>query len=290
MKHMDFRTLQLFQHLAISLHFGKTANALFVSPSTLSRAIQRLEEEAGATLFLRDNRKVSLTLAGEKLLAFSQQTLSQWHSLRADLDQLNPMLSGEIKLFCSVTASQSHLPSVLNQFRQQHPYVEVKLSTGDHGLSVAKVMQQETDVAIAIHTPDMPKEIAFFPIDTIPLLLIAPKESQLNSLDDVDWRHHAVVLPESGPSKRIVHHWFSEMGLKPRVYATVGGNEAIVSMVALGCGLGIVPKVVIDNSVVANKISRIAIKNIEPYRLGLCCLISRLDEPLINAWMAQSKD
>lgn len=290
MKHMDFRTLQLFQHLATSLHFGKTANAMFVSPSTLSRAIQRLEEEAGATLFIRDNRKVSLTLAGEKLLAFSRQTLSQWHSLRADLDQLNPMLSGEIKLFCSVTASQSHLPSVLNQFREQHPQVEVKLSTGDHGLSVAKVMQQETDVAIAIQTPDMPKEIAFFPTDTIPLLLIAPKESQLNSLDDVDWRQHAVVLPESGPSKRIVHHWFSEMGLKPRVYATVGGNEAIVSMVALGCGLGIVPKVVIDNSVVANKISRIAIKNIEPYRLGLCCLKSRLDEPLIGAWMAQSKE
>ncbi len=290
MKRMDFRALQLFQHLASSLHFGKTANAMFVSPSTLSRAIQRLEDETRATLFIRDNRTVKLTPAGEKLLSFSQQMLSQWHSLRAELDQMNPMLSGEIKLFCSVTASQSHLPWVLNLFREKHPQVEVKLSTGDHGLSVNKVMQQDTDVAIAIHTPDMPKEIAFLPIDTIPLLLIAPKDSNLNTLEEVDWRNHSVVLPESGPSKRIVHHWFSEMGLKPRVYATVGGNEAIVSMVALGCGLGIVPKVVIDNSVVANKINRIAIKNIEPYKLGLCCLKSRLDEPLISAWMTQSHD
>ncbi len=290
MKRMDFRALQLFQHLASSLHFGKTANAMFVSPSTLSRAIQRLEDETRATLFIRDNRTVKLTPAGEKLLSFSQQMLSQWHSLRAELDQMNPMLSGEIKLFCSVTASQSHLPWVLNLFREKHPQVEVKLSTGDHGLSVNKVMQQDTDVAIAIHTPDMPKEIAFLPIDTIPLLLIAPKDSNLNTLEEVDWRNHSVVLPESGPSKRIVHHWFSEMGLKPRVYATVGGNEAIVSMVALGCGLGIVPKVVIDNSMVANKINRIAIKNIEPYKLGLCCLKSRLDEPLISAWMTQSHD
>lgn len=290
MKRMDFRALQLFQHLASSLHFGKTANAMFVSPSTLSRAIQRLEDETRATLFIRDNRTVKLTPAGEKLLSFSQQMLSQWHSLRAELDQMNPMLSGEIKLFCSVTASQSHLPWVLNLFREKHPQVEVKLSTGDHGLSVNKVMQQDTDVAIAIHTPDMPKEIAFLPIDTIPLLLIAPKDSNLNTLEEVDWRNHSVVLPESGPSKRIVHHWFSEMGLKPRVYATVGGNEAIVSMVALGCGLGIVPKVVIDNSVVANKINRITIKNIEPYKLGLCCLKSRLDEPLISAWMTQSHD
>jgi LysR family positive regulator for ilvC len=289
MKRMDFRTLQLFQHLSTSLHFGKTASAMFVSPSTLSRAIQRLEEDCGATLFLRDNRTVKLTLAGEKLMYFSQQTLSQWHSLKAEFDQLNPMLSGEIKLFCSVTASHSHLPAILNQFRQKHPNVEVKLTTGDHALSVNKVLRQEADVAIAIYTPDMPKEIAFYPIDTIPLLLIAPKDSQLNNLEQVDWREHAVILPESGPSKRIVHHWFSEMGLKPRVYATVGGNEAIVSMVALGCGLGIVPQVVIDNSIAANKVNRIAISNIEPYQLGLCCLANRANEALIRAWVDQAK-
>lgn len=286
---MDLRTLQLFQHLATSLHFGKTAAAMYVSPSTLSRAIQRLEDDCGATLFIRDNRSVKLTLAGEKLAHFSHSTLQEWHRLKAEFDQLNPMLSGEIRLFCSVTASHSHLPSMLNLFRQQHPNVEVKLTTGDHSLSLQKVLHQETDIGIAIFTPDMPKDIAFFPIDTIPLLLIAPKDTQLSTLDQVDWRKHAVVLPESGPSKRIVHHWFSEMGIRPRVYATVGGNEAIVSMVALGCGLGIVPQVVVDNSVVANKINRIAIDNIEPYKLGLCCLASRVSEPLISAWVEQAK-
>ena len=41
---MDIRLLTLFHHLANTLHFGKTAAACYVSPSTLSRAIQRLEE------------------------------------------------------------------------------------------------------------------------------------------------------------------------------------------------------------------------------------------------------
>jgi len=57
---MDFRSLQLFNHLATSLHFGITAEAMYVSPSTLSRVIQRLEDELGCTLFKRDNRKVAL--------------------------------------------------------------------------------------------------------------------------------------------------------------------------------------------------------------------------------------
>ena len=62
---MDLRNLELFLHLADSLHFGKSADAMAVSPSTLSRAIQRLEQKTGCVLFERDNRSVRLTPAGE---------------------------------------------------------------------------------------------------------------------------------------------------------------------------------------------------------------------------------
>ena len=121
------------------------------------------------------------------------------------------------------------------------------------------------------------------------MYLIAPKDSQLYSLEQVDWRQHSMVLPESGPSKRIVHHWLAEKGIRPRVYASVGGNEAIVSMVALGCGVGIVPQVVLDNSVASKKVNRIAIDGIESYQLGLCCLKKRHNEPVIKALFEQAK-
>lgn len=64
---MDIQELRLFLHLAESCHFGKTAAAMYISPSTLSRQIQRLEESLGHPLFLRDNRTVQLTAAGEQL-------------------------------------------------------------------------------------------------------------------------------------------------------------------------------------------------------------------------------
>lgn len=284
---MDLRALQLFQNLASTLHFGKSANVMHVSPSTLSRAIQRLEEECGAALFRRDNRTVELTQAGRIMQGYAAQTLEGWHKLKSEFDQLNPVLKGELRVFCSVTASQSHLPALLDQFRPQHPQVEFKLITGDHGTSFQKLIDQEVDAAIAIKTPDMPAELAFFPIDTVPLLLIAPLEANLSKIEEVDWAAHSVVLPDSGPSKRIVHHWLTEIGIRPRVYATVGGNEAIVSMVALGCGLGIVPKAVLDNSTAAKRVSAIKINNIEPYNIGLSCLKSRVNEPLIVAFIAQ---
>ena len=284
---MDIRALQLFQHLASSLHFSKTAEALYVSPSTLSRSIQRLEDECGSALFVRDNRSVRLTSAGQRMLEFSQSVLNDWQALKNELDQHNQLLRGELSLYCSVTASQSYLPVLLDRFRHQHPQVEIHLTTGDHALSASRLIEQKSDVAISIHTPDFPQELAFYPLDRIPLLLIAPKESQLTSLHQVDWTSHSMILPDSGPSKRIVHHWLAEQGIRPKVYATVGGNEAIVSMVALGCGLGIVPQVVLDNSVVSNKVNRIELSNIEAYQLGLCCLKKRQHEPAIAAMVEQ---
>ncbi len=71
---MDLRDLKTFLHLAESRHFGRSARAMHVSPSTLSRQIQRLEEDLGQPLFVRDNRTVTLTEAGEELRTFAQQT------------------------------------------------------------------------------------------------------------------------------------------------------------------------------------------------------------------------
>lgn len=126
---MDLRDLKTFLHLAESRHFGRSARAMHVSPSTLSRQIQRLEEDLGQPLFVRDNRTVTLTEAGEELRTFAQQTLLQYQQLRHVIDQQGPSLSGELHIFCSVTAAYSHLPPILDRFRAAHPSVEIKLST-----------------------------------------------------------------------------------------------------------------------------------------------------------------
>lgn len=95
---MDLRDLKTFLHLAESRHFGRSARAMHVSPSTLSRQIQRLEEDLGQPLFVRDNRTVTLTEAGEELRVFAQQTLLQYQQLRHTIDQQGPSLSGELHI------------------------------------------------------------------------------------------------------------------------------------------------------------------------------------------------
>lgn len=127
---MDLRDLKTFLHLAESRHFGRSARAMHVSPSTLSRQIQRLEEDLGQPLFVRDNRTVTLTEAGEELRVFAQQTLLQYQQLRHTLDQQAVPFRRTPYLLFSDRGIQ---PPAANPrpFSRRASSVEIKLTTGD---------------------------------------------------------------------------------------------------------------------------------------------------------------
>ena len=196
-------------------------------------------------------------------------------------------MRGDLSFFCTVTASMSHLPPLLDRFKSQYPEVEIKLATGNPGESNKRVFEQISDMAIAIHTPNFPDELHFEHLDKVSLVMVLPKNHSARKVSDIDWTKEQMILPDIGPSKRIVHHWLSEQGIRPRVYASVGGNEAILSMVALGCGIAIVPEIVVSHSSIADKVNMLSMNNIESYRLGLCCLKKRRNEPIISAFFRQ---
>lgn len=139
---MDIRAIKLYLDLCDTLHFSRTATRMHVSPSTLSRTLQRLEDEVGSKLLERDNRSVTLTHAGEAFRRFASQTLTQWQELRRELDPQQKLLRGTLQLYCSVTAAYSHLPALLDKFRRQQPLVDIKLTTGDAADAVQEIQQQ----------------------------------------------------------------------------------------------------------------------------------------------------
>ena len=158
---MDFRSLALFSHLARTLHFANTANQMAVSPSTLSRTMQRLEQETGCPLFERDNRSVILTEEGKRLLVLAERWLQEWQDLREEFKHPSETLQGRIRLFCSVTASYFLLPDVLGRFRARYPQLEIKLETGDPALAVEKVLSEQVDMSIAARPDALPSRMHF---------------------------------------------------------------------------------------------------------------------------------
>ncbi|TBT15956.1 HTH-type transcriptional activator IlvY, partial [Vibrio parahaemolyticus] len=272
---MNIKSLQLFIHLCESKSFAKTAAAMHISPSALSRQIQKLEEETNQQLFVRDNRSVELTTQGKKLMPVALKILGEWQQYQNHIKGTEGELKGEIRLFCSVTASYSHLPELISDFRLQHPFIEFKLSTGDPAQAIDKILADEADIAISAKSEQMPNKIAFETISEIPLSVIAPvgvsSFAEELQKEQPDWSIIPFILPEAGTARDRANTWLKKMKIKPNIYAQTSGHEAIVSMVALGCGVGIAPDVVINNSPVREKINRLKVLPIKPFELGVCC-------------------
>lgn len=286
---MDIRSAQLFQHLASSLNFSKTSEQLYVSPPTLTRVIQRLEQELGVELFYRDKRSVRLTAAGQRFQQFVRRWLDEWHQLQVDLQLASAELTGEIRLFCTVTASYSHLPAILDRFRLMCPKAEIKLTTGDAASAIEKVRLDEADIALAAHPSSLPANLAFRSIASLPVMLIAPampcKVNDLLQQHPISWQQVPMIMPEHGPARSRFDRWLQDLDILPHVVAKVDGHEAMVSMVALGTGIALVAEAVVSQSPVKDRIRVVDLPyRFEPFDLGVCMLAKREQEPLIKAF------
>lgn len=289
---MDTRLLKLFLSLADTLHFGRASELNHISPSALSRSIKQLEDEVGVDLFERNNRTVTLTHEGELFRDYAREALLQWDVIRDALMEEAEELHGEISVYCSVTASYSFLYDILSQFRLNHPGVEIKLHTGDPEHAIGHILSGSEDITIAARPDPLPPGIAFKPITMSPLVFIAPTEqSALQPLiDQQDWAQIPMILPESGVGRKRLDEWFEQRGFTPIIYAQVAGNEAIVSMVSLGFGVGVVPRIVLENSPLAEKVRVLDVTpQLLDYEVGLFALEKKLKSPLIRAFWEQLK-
>ena len=283
---MEIRTLELFQHLASSLHFGRTSRACNITPSALSRAIQRLETEVGERLFVRDNRTVQMSRAGEVFRGYAEDVLQRWARLQDELSA-DSQLRGDLSLYCSVTAAYSILPDILRDFRFRYPLVHISLQTGDVARALTRLENYEADVTIAALPDRRSGRLRWLKITETPLVFICSASAAPWLEDDErprDWSRIPLILPEMGLSRERVDSWFVAQGLEADIYARVAGNEAITAMVSLGCGVGVVPHLVLERSPLRDQV-RIVERSpkLEPFSIGLCTLEKNMANPRVEA-------
>lgn len=294
---MDYRLLRYFIALAETLHFGRASELCHISSSTLSRSIRQLEDALSTTLFERDNRHVTLTRQGIHFQRYARDTLEQWETIKRTLADDATCLTGSISIYCSVTASYSFLYAVLSEFRARHPGIELKLRTGDPADAMSRVVSGDDDMAITPRPRTPPPALAFKSLTRSPLVFIAPNAplewlpGMPESSTAGQWKTVPMILSEAGLSREYTDTWFRALGIAPQIYAQVAGHEAIVSMVGLGFGIGVVPKIVLDNSPLADRVQILSVKPELPYYdVGLCVLNRRLKRPRIQAlWEAVSE-
>ena len=285
---MDLLELKAFLNLSETLHFGRASRACHLSPSAMSRLIQRVEEAAGVPLLLRNKRTVELTAEGRTFRDFARDTLERWAAFREQVQKTGVSIRGELRLFCTVTASYAFLPPLLGQLNKNHPGIHVRLQTGDASQAIPRVLEGMADIAIAPQPESLAPTLAFQPLVETDLVFVIPRRPgpvrNLFTRKPVDYAQVPMILSENELSRRRVERWFSHHGIAPNIYALVAGNEAILAMVSLGLGAGVLPRLVARSSPLRDKVTtRPLDPPLAPYVVGLCALKHRLSLPLPRA-------
>ncbi len=291
---MDARSLHTFLTLADTLSFSRTAEQRHLSLSAVSRALQRMEGEVGQRLLERDKRTVRLTPAGERYRDYAISTLAEWQRLLGELRPDSGDLRGEVRVYCSVTASYSVLSPILEQFRRDFPRIEILLHTGDYADAAARVQSGQEDIAVAALPDKVAAALEYQTLQLSPLQFIAPAFAcavvqqllqQQSQGPDFSWAELPFIVSERGLSKERLDQWFRSRGERPRIYAQVAGHEAIAAMVGLGLGVGVVPELVLQNSTFRDKLQTVAaLPALGEFPVGLCALKQRLENPLVAAF------
>jgi LysR family transcriptional regulator, positive regulator for ilvC len=123
----------------------------------------------------------------------------------------------------------------------------------------------------------------------IPLVFVAPAEtsavSDLLARESIPWPEVPMVLPSSGLARDYADRWFRKRRVAPRIYGEVAGSEAILSLVSLGCGVGIVPRLVADQSPLRSSLTVLEVEpKLQVFRVGVCTEKKKLKSPVVKAF------
>ncbi|MEV1175206.1 HTH-type transcriptional activator IlvY [Nonomuraea sp. NPDC049784] len=273
----NHRELRLFLHLAQTLNFGRTSLDCHVSPATLTRTVQRLEADLGHLLFDRGPRGVSLTAEGHRFREYAVRALELWHTYREE--HPDPAeLTGRLAVFATVTACQALLCDLLAPFRAVHPQVRLDLRTGDAAAALARLDEGEVDAAVAGIPARLPEPLVSRTVAVTELVLVTAQDRPDPGLQG------PFVLPHRGLVRDAADRWFRSRGMVPDVVCEPDGHEGLLTLAALGCGTGLVPRLVLTHSAVRERLSVIpADPAPEPFPIGLCVRRADLRRPLVAA-------
>ncbi|MGL4557869.1 MAG: LysR family transcriptional regulator, partial [Afipia sp.] len=138
---LEIRQLRYVQAVAEELHFGRAAARLHIAQPALSRQIQQIEQQTGAALFVRTQRKVELTAAGALMLERSRSILRELEQLEQDVRRAGKGELGRLTIGFIHSSTYGLLPRTLQRFRDLYPDVELELremSIADQATALAR--------------------------------------------------------------------------------------------------------------------------------------------------------
>lgn len=237
--------------------FTKAAEILNYSQSGISRMIGDLENEWKVSLLERGKTGVKLTSDGLKLLPFIKNVCDEYSKLQMQVDELNGLESGLIRIGTFSSVATHWLPNIIKRFQQKYPNIEYELLLGDYTEIENWILEGRVDFGFLRLPTDSKLETIFLAKDELMVVLpenhpLADKEYfPIKSLCD-----YPFMLLERGEKAEITEI-FEKHNISPNIHFKTLDDYAVMSMVESGLGISILPKLILQRipyKIVAKKL------------------------------------
>ena len=248
MSSIDVSRIKLFQlrafvAVADSGSFGKAALQLEMTQSAISYAIGGLEEELGVVLFSRGRKGATLTTVGLEMVNNAKYILQNLDQLVQVADRARGLETGRVRVAAIRSLATHWLPQVIAVFKQHHPKITVSITRCvNHGRVQDMLEAGVADVGLI----DLyhPKGLDIYDLFADEYLAFLPPDAQVN-VQTPNWdqfRPYPLILPvPQDNSYSLLREYLSQLPVKLEVAYELNEDSTIVSMVAQGLGMTILP-------------------------------------------------
>jgi DNA-binding transcriptional LysR family regulator len=244
---MELRHLRYFVAVAEELHFGRAAERLRIAQPPLSHQIRQLEQELGVELLRRTTRRVELTGAGRAYLDRVREVLATVETAALEAQRVSAGLDGRLTVGCVGSATYSLLPSLARRLREDLPGLDFSFR-GE--MLVPDLVDALTSGSIDLALLRPPVDIDSVRLTHLRderLIVVLPEGHRLTRrkrLRVADLRSEEFIMhPASGRSVMHDAVWSlcRDAGFEPRVRQEVAETSTLVTFVAAGLGVAVVP-------------------------------------------------
>lgn len=246
---MEIRHLRYFVAVAEELHFTRAAERLRIAPPSLTEQIQSLEAELGVRLLHRTKRTVMLTDAGAGFLKEARSALQ--HAERAALIARRAGRGevGRLEIgYVSSATCTGLLTKAVAEYRASHPLVQLTIRKTETSRQLEQIAEDKLDLGFLRPPDHYPEGISSIIVARQPLIVALPEGHRLASKKIVAARELAsetFIAPTFERERGIFEHTAElgrAAGFVPRISERAPDFITIVTMVAAGFGVAILPK------------------------------------------------
>ena len=250
MKTMDINLQKYLSFIKVVEYgsFTKAAEMLNYTQSGISRMISDLEKEWGVSLLERGKGGVRLTGDGIKILPYARQLCTDFDRLRTQVDEINGLKSGFIRIGTISSVTTHWLPNIIKAFQKDYPYIDFEFLLGDYGEIEEWINTGRVDCGFLILPTATQLETIFLKRDR--LLAVIPENHPLAECEkfpSAQLEQEPFLLLEKG-GRSDVTDMLKKYGISPNVRFTLWDDYAVMSMVESGLGISVLPELILKRA------------------------------------------